>query len=275
MIWRLDFPLLLTAATALTGVVYACDRYRWSKSRAVTGAPVPMWVDWCCSFFPILLLVWGLRSFVVQPYRVPSGSLEPTIIQGDFLLATQYNYGVFFPAGHIKMWSTGQPKRGDIALFYPPESSGYTTLFVKRVIGLPGDHVVYDHQQLTINGQVATQKSLGPAINYIRMNNRWVRLKAEKREEDLLGVKHAILVMPQSSDHHAPTLDVVVPPRHYFMMGDNRDFSHDSRAWGTVPDDHLLGKAWRLVMSWNPFDASVPWYHLKDKIRWHRLGRPL
>lgn len=270
MIWRFDFPLLLTAATALTGVVWVLDAKRWAKRRHQAHQPMPIWIDWCRSFFPILLLVWGVRSFVVQPYRVPSGSLEPTIVQGDFILATQYNYGVFFPVGHIKLFNTGKPHRGDIALFYPPASSGHEELFVKRVVGLPGDHIVYAHKQLTINGHVAKQIIVGPATNTVQQDGHWLHLPGQKRVEDLQGMKHAILLMPQIDDDQH--IDMVVPAGHYFMMGDNRDFSDDSRVWGLVPADNLVGKAWRIVMSWNPFNAQVPWYHLGEKIRWNRLG---
>ena len=273
MPWRIDFPMILTLLTALTGLIYLLDVCRWSKQRSSQSA-TPVVVEWCRSFFPILFIVWGVRSFVVQPYRVPSGSLEPTILQGDFLLATQYNYGVFFPAGHWRMLKTGEPKIGDIALFYPPKKSGHQEIFVKRVVGLPGDHVVYRNHQLTVNGQVARQKVIGPAINYIWYDGRWVELPAQKREENLFGMKHQILVTTHN-DPAQPVVDVVVPKDSYFMMGDNRDFSDDSRYWGTVPAKNLVGKAWRLVMSWNPFNADKGWYRLDQRIRWQRIGTKL
>lgn len=273
MILRFDFPFFLTLATAITGVVYALDRWCWGRD-AKHGVFLFKLIDWSRSFFPILLLVWGIRSFVAQPYRVPSGSLEPTILQGDFLLATQYNYGVFFPVGHVKLLSIGKPRIGDIVLFYPPEQAHNPSLFVKRVVALPGDHVIYRHKQLIVNGQLARQKVIGPAVDYLWAGDHWVALPAQEREENLFGIKHRILVSDQS-DEEQPDIDVVVPKGHYFMMGDNRDFSDDSRFWGSVPSANLVGKAWRIVMSWDPFDANASWYRLDQKIRWHRLGTHL
>lgn len=270
MIWRWDFPLFLTIATLLTGVVYVLDRLYWSKRRPAGEVHMPWAIEWARSFFPVLLLVWGIRSFWWQPYRVPSGSLEPTVVQGDFLLATQYNYGLFFPAGHIKLLGVGKPKIGDIVLFHPPAEAHSQTLFVKRVIGLPGDRVQYHDKQLTINGQAIKRKYLGDADNYINMDGQWKKFPAHKYEENLFGIKHNILIEPGLNEMQ--DVDVVVPEGKYFMMGDNRDFSEDSRYWGAVASNRLVGKAWRIVMSWSPFDASVPWYRLDQKIRWSRVG---
>ena len=268
MIWRWDFPFFLTMATFLTGMVYALDHVYWSKRRPAGQAHMPVAIDWCRSFFPVLLLVWGVRSFWWQPYRVPSGSLEPTVVQGDFLLATQYNYGVFFPVGHIKLFGVGKPKIGDVVLFHPPKAAHDKVLYVKRVIALPGDTVKYHDKQLIINGRPIKQTYKGTVDNVIRMDDHWAHIPAAKYEEDLFGVKHDILVEPgQGQD-----FEYKVPQGEYYMMGDNRDFSGDSRYWGAVPAGNLVGKAWRIVMSWDPFDASVPWYRLDKKIRWQRLG---
>jgi signal peptidase I len=195
------------------------------------------------SYLGVFLLVLTIRSFVFQPFKVVSGSLEPTVLIGDILAVNQSAYGVRLPLIHKKILATGQPKIGDIALFYFPEDPSF--VFVKRVIGTPGDHVEYHNKILKINGKVISQHDIG--IGFDEEPGR-APVLMNKKEEDLLGTKHQIYL---SSNQFSQDVDVIVPPNHYFMMGDNRDDSDDSRRWGFVPDENLIGRAYRVLVSWD------------------------
>ena len=144
MIVNFDFPFYLTLAVAVTGVVTLVDQIMWAKSRKAMGGKQPKIIEFSRSFFPALLIVWIIRSFIVQPYRVPTGSLEPTVMPGDFIAVSQYSYGLRLPVTNTKILGTGEPKRGDIALFYWPDDT--RVRFVKRVVGLPGDHIEYKNK---------------------------------------------------------------------------------------------------------------------------------
>ena len=262
----IDFPLILLSAIVFTGVVALCDIFFClAKGEPAFGKNIkrPVIIEYARAFFPILLLVFVIRSFLFQPYRVPTGSLEPTVIPGDFILVNQFDYGIRFPVWDKKLISIGTPKHGQIALFYYPVNHGLT--FVKRVIGLPGDHISYINKVLYINGKEQKQNFVE---NVTRVNDFGQLITYRKIEEYLEGVKHDILVRTD-----APGTDfynVIVPKGHYFMMGDNRDESDDSRYWGFVPEHNLVGKALFVWMSW---DSNAPhWY---DYIRWHRIGSAL
>jgi signal peptidase I len=208
-------------------------------------------------FFPILLIVWIIRSFVVQPYHVPTGSLEPTVMAGDFIAVNQFSYGLKFPIGNPTIMNVGHPKIGDIALFYyPPDPA---IVFVKRVIGTPGDHVVYKNKVLTVNGREAKQEVVGSGFD-VEPGQQPIYM--QKRIEDLNGVKHEIFVLPTGGE--TQDFDLVVPPGMYFMMGDNRDDSGDSRMWGFVPERNLIGKALLTLLSWDSNNF---------RMRWDRTGK--
>jgi len=268
---NIDFPLILLCVTVFTGMVSITDWFvrRYYKKRGVDTEAVkqPIIIDYSRSLFPVFLIVLLLRSFLAQPFRVPSGSLEPTIVPGDFIFVNQYDYGLRIPVWHTKIIHVSAPKTGQIALFYWPVNHRFN--FVKRVIGLPGDHISYIHKVLYINGQKMKQKYLSQSTE----SYNGVTWKVNKYEEDLKGVKHGIYVCAkgnkfcpmQSSDFY----NLLVPKGHYFMMGDNRDNSDDSRGWGFVPEKEFIGKAMFVWLSW---DAKAPWY---KKIRWHRIGTPL
>ena len=265
---NIDFPLILLSALVFTGAVSLVDCiYVWRMKRSTSGQykreHIPVLIDYCRSLFSVFLIVILLRSFVAQPYRVPTGSLEPTILPGDFLVVTQYNYGLKVPVWQKTLIPVGMPKHGQIALFYYPVTDKYT--FVKRVIGVPGDHISYINKVLYINGKEMKQTYLGMA-DEIEPGSSSIKMK--KYQEDLEGVKHDIYVSPQApaSDFK----DLVVPKGHYFMMGDNRDRSDDSRYWGFVPGNTFIGRARWLWLSWNS-DAK----HFWKKIRWQRFGTPL
>ena len=262
---NIDFPLILLSVVVFSGVVVLCDFIfcRIHHERLFEKKKRPFIIEYSRAFFPVLLIVFCIRSFLFQPYRVPTGSLEPTVVPGDFIFVNQYHYGVRFPIWNKKLLSVDEPKRGQIALFYYPVDHAFT--FVKRVIGLPGDHINYINKVLYINGKKQPQKFIGDVT---RLNDFGELVTYEKYQEDLNGVKHDIFVrtdMPVHNFYH-----VVVPKSDYFMMGDNRDESDDSRFWGMVPEYDLVGHALFIWMSWDS-NASA-WY---DSIRWHRIGNKL
>jgi signal peptidase I len=253
-----DFPLLLTSLVLISGVVALLDILFWEKARNLTGKKQPKLIEYCRSFFPVLLLVLLIRSFLVQPYKVPSGSLEPTIAPGDFIVVNQFAYGLRLPVLNTKIYNIGEPQRGDIALFRWPKHPDI--LFIKRVVGVPGDHIVYKNKTLTVNGAVMHQQFIGKSLD----EEGEAMLPVEVRSEALGDVRHSIFVRTDVPDDRVS--DVVVPEGHYFMMGDNRDGSDDSRDWGFVPEENLVGKALAIWMSWD---------HNEHNIRWNRIGKKI
>lgn len=254
-----DFAFYLTLLVFITGIIFLLDHLFFAKKRQTEDGKANWAIEFSRSFFPALLLVWIIRSFLIQPYRVPTGSLEPTILPDDFIAVKQYSYGLRFPISNSKMVSIGEPKRGDIALFrWPVDTS---KLFVKRVIGVPGDHIVYKNKTLTINGKEMKQEYLGKDEN---IEAGGVTSEVDRKKENLDGIIHDIFVKP--NENNFQDVDVVVPEGYYFMMGDNRDDSDDSRSWGFVPDNYLIGKAFGIWMSW---DSS------KYRIRWQRIGKAI
>lgn len=254
------FAFFLTLCTALTGLLSLLDRCWLARRRQHNNGadtPTPWVFEAAHSLFPMLLIVWLIRSFLVQPYRVPSGSLEPTVLPGDFIVVNQFAYGFHFPIKNIRLVKLGSPQRGDIALFHWPEDP--SVVFVKRVVGLPGDHIAYRHKQLFINGKPADQVLVGPDQNVIPDQKPEPVLK---KIEHLFNVTHSIFVKPKQQYSVEGTWNV--PAGHYFMMGDNRDDSNDSRYWGFVPESHLIGKAMRIWMSW---DGN------HTRVRWQRIGK--
>lgn len=260
----IDFPLILLCLTVFTGVVTLVDYFL--RGREKPHAQLPMLVDYARSLFPVFLIVLLLRSFLAQPYRVPSGSLEPTVIPGDFILVNQYDYGLHLPVWRKKIVSISHPKRGQIALFYWPVDPHYT--FVKRVVGVPGDTVSYVNKVLTINGKVMKQKFLG----YDTITQGGSEIRMAKYQENLMGLKHDIYVCAKGIKN-CPSPDghdfryLKIPKGYYLMMGDNRDDSDDSRDWGLVPEDDFIGRAMFIWMSW---DSDAAFY---KKIRWSRIGK--
>lgn len=253
-----DFSALLVLLTVVSGLIWLLDtvffapaRERQAKSaeRAEEGEKQqrvdspPMLVDYARSFFPVFLIVLILRSFIIEPFRIPSASMMPTLLIGDFILVNKYDYGVRLPVINTEIIEMGKPEHGDIAVFRYPRDPD--TPYIKRIIGLPGDHITYQDKQLYINGKLMEQKTLGryhvEGVNG-EMNG------AILRREDLLGLEHKILIDPSRAGFK---VDSVVPEGHYFVMGDNRDHSSDSRFWGFVPEGNLVGKAFFIWMSWD------------------------
>jgi signal peptidase I len=258
----IDFTFYLTLAVIITGLISLLDILFWARKRKQENKKVSVIVEYARAFFPVLLLVLIIRSFLFQPYRVPSSSLAPTIVPGDFVAVKQYAYGLRLPVTNTKIVDTGEPKRGQIFLFRAPPNPNIT--FIKRVIGVPGDHIVYKNKILYINGVEAKQKLI-KQTHYI--DEHGVFSSENLIEEDLGGVKHQIYVQPEGGE--TQDIDVVVPSRHYFAMGDNRDDSGDSRMWGFVPEENLIGQAFLIFMSWDGNASGM------DKIRWRRMGSSL
>lgn len=251
-----NFELLLTLAVFITGFIVLFDIIFFVHKRQLTNAKMPILIEYARSFFPILLIVLLLRSFLIEPFRIPTGSDKPTLLVGDFIAANKFIYGLRLPVTHTKIFATKEPQTGDIALLrYPIDPS---MNFIKRVIGKPGDRISYINKILYINGKSATQQSIGQTTDIDAAGQSWA---VEIKQEDLAGVKHLIYTRP---DIPASDFSVTVPANQYFVMGDNRDDSNDSRYWGFVPEENLVGKALLIWLSWS---GEKPYY-----IRWQRLG---
>ena len=259
----MNFENLLVIATFITGFIVVLDKCLWSKKRHLAkGEEASFWIVQSKSFFPILLIVLLLRSFLAEPFRIPTGSLEPTLQIGDFILVNKFIYGLRLPVLHKTIFPIENPKRGDIVVFrHPTQGVDY----IKRVVGLPGDHIRYVDKILYVNGTAESQIFEGYAVDKDSMNNE---ISVIEKEESLEGVSHKIFLR-QGDQVLDPSLleasnEWVVPKGMYFMMGDNRDDSYDSRYWGFVPAENLKGKAVRIWLSW---DSS------KHQIRWERMGK--
>lgn len=248
----MNFAFWLVVLSAISGVIYLLDILFWAPKRKPEQKPTKI-IEYSRSFFPVFIIVLLLRSFLIEPFRIPSGSLEPTLLVGDFVAVNKFAYGLRLPVWEKKILSIANPKTGDIAVFrWPPDPSFD---YIKRVIGVPGDKISYHKKVLTINGLEMKQTFVG----YTTDPSTGVAV-AEYRE-NLNGIEHEIFVRPEIA---AVDFEVEVPPNQYFMMGDNRDDSADSRFWGFVADNYLRGKAFMVWMSWNG---------KTDTVRWSNIGK--
>jgi len=260
---NLDFSLILVLVTALTGILWLIDalvfasRRRQALARAEqeAGEPLaeeqqarllrqPSWAETSRSMFPILLVVLVLRSFLFEPFQIPSGSMLPTLKIGDFILVNKFHYGLRLPVLNTKIIGNNEPEHGDVIVFRYPEDTSIN--FIKRVVGVPGDVITYQNKTLYINGEPQPQTLVA-------------QLPPERPEkllldESLAGQSHRIY-----QDLYRPIMNGqwVVPEGHYFVLGDNRDNSKDSRYWGFVPEELLVGKATAVWMHWESF-FSLP-----------------
>lgn len=222
------------------------------ETAHATAAHEPLLVEYSKSFFPVLLLVFVLRSFIAEPFQIPSGSMEPTLDVGDFILVNKFTYGIRLPVLNSKVIDINQPQRGDVMVFFPPHMP--TTYFIKRVIGLPGDRIAYRNHVLTINGERIDEASqeLLPA------GNPYYRRATETIDDKTFTVKKNFVPGSLSGMPHLNFAgEWIVPEGHYFMMGDNRDHSADSRQWGFVSEDAIVGKAFAVWMHWDKL-LSIP-----------------
>ena len=256
-----DFATVLVIAAAVTGAIWLLDVLVLGPKRVGNGqtpkqahsaagqmAKYPWYVDFSRSFFPVILIVLVLRSFVIEPFRIPSGSMEPTLYDGDFILVNKFTYGLRLPVTNTLFFPLGEPQRGDVIVFrFPADPS---IAYIKRVVGLPGDELEYRNKQLYINGEIAAQQALPPLPE---------RPGYAQRQEQLGEINHTIQIAENRiSGAYYPGLQ---PLRHpgdwrftvlegsYFAMGDNRDNSSDSRVWGIVPEENLIGKAFFIWMN--------------------------
>ncbi|HZP64762.1 MAG TPA: signal peptidase I [Rudaea sp.] len=266
-----DFALLLVILTFLTGIIWLIDRLLFYRGRAARAEALaqaegtederkqryteamrdPVIVEYARSFFPVILIVLLFRSFIAEPFKIPSGSMMPTLLVGDFILVNKFAYGLRLPVLGTKIVPIGEPQRGDVFVFrfpnpeHDPRKQGED--YIKRVIGLPGDEITYRNKILYVNGKEIPQSYVGPFVGTGDEGRRMAG--AEIHEEMLPGVEHQILQSRMLIPGKEGTW--TVPPGHYFAMGDNRDNSEDSRYWGFVPEQNLVGRAFVIWMNWD------------------------
>ena len=231
-----NFELILTVIFVITAFFWVLNRF-WVKTDEGI-------IEFLGSLAPVLGLVLILRSFIIEPFQIPSKSMVPTLKVGDFILVSKWNYGIRLPVVRTKLFDVDTPKRGDVIVFFPPHETRY---FIKRLVGLPGDKISVINGILYVNNEAMSQESslVEPGAP-----------RSQVMIENLDGVEHVIQnrVTPSRLSQNFST---VVPQGHYFMMGDNRDNSSDSRVWGPVPEDRIVGKAFARWMFWDEF-LSVP-----------------
>lgn len=310
------FALILAIATLITGIVWCLDKFKWAPARRAkalavsdekvqtTGKVKPGWAETAASVFPVLLVVFVVRSFVYEPFQIPSGSMMPTLLIGDFILVEKFAYGIKDPITQTTLIPTGHPKRGDIAVFKYPKQPSLD--YIKRVVGLPGDRVTYDPLSKTVSiisgceagancdkAVPVTYSDVEPSdfvqtfsgFDGNEAGNGFYQLpqgesmqgglRLATRNETLAEVTHRILIVQQAPSqpgayYHQPgqrESTWVVPQGMYFMMGDNRDNSADSRYWGFVPERNLVGKATAIWMSFEKQEGQWP-----TGVRLSRIG---
>ena len=257
----MDFALIMFVMLLLTGSVTLLDKLVL-RAKRVEGVPEPWWVEYAKSFFPVILAVFFIRSFLVEPFKIPSGSMIPTLQVGDFILVNKFTYGVRLPIINQKIVQLNNPQRGDVMVFHYPENPSVD--YIKRVVALPGDTVEYREKKLFIN-EIEQKQTAAGDYNYVETGLNFVH--TERRQEILGERKHDILVNPDMPTlHRSSVIDFphnencvyanegvrcTVPVGNYFMMGDNRDNSRDSRYWGFVPDHQIVGKAFLVWMNFS------------------------
>ncbi|MET1085361.1 MAG: signal peptidase I [Burkholderiales bacterium] len=257
----MNFALVMLILLIVTGGVWLFDLTLLRAKRG-TGAKEPWWVEYSKSFFPVILIVFLVRSFLVEPFKIPSGSMIPTLLVGDFILVNKYTYGIRLPVINLKIANVNEPQRGEVMVFRYPEDPSLD--YIKRVVGLPGDEVAYRDKRLAINGTPVPIKADGL---YPYVEGSLSLVTADRYLEDLAGHDHTVIVNPQapavqiggvrqfpyrdSCVYNDDGFRCKVPAGHFFLMGDNRDSSSDSRYWGFVPERNIVGKAF---MIWWNFD---------------------
>jgi len=288
-----NFALLLFILTVATGVVWFLDVFYFAKKRRTAADAAlaewdarqeklkadgiktdekgraelkerllrqPAWIEYSGSFFPVIALVFILRSFFYEPFKIPSSSMLPTLEAGDLILVNKFTYGIRLPVLNKKVISINEPQRGDVVVFKYPKDLSLD--YIKRVVGVGGDEVVYRNKRLTVNGKEASYKPLTDYLDEDRLSY------SKQYVEKLSGMEHRVL-NDDGAPAYVPNPDsfkkrnlckynsegfaCTVPPGYYFMMGDNRDNSLDSRYWGFVPDDYIVGKAFFIWMNLRDF----------------------
>ncbi|EFK96296.1 Signal peptidase I [sediment metagenome] len=256
-----DFAAVLLIAGVATGIIWLVDARVLARARA-EGVAEPIVVDMARAFFPVIVVVFLIRSFWVEPFKIPSGSMKPTLLVGDFILVNKYTYGIRLPVLNRKVVEVGQVRRGDVVVFRFPADPSVD--YIKRIVGLPGDKVTYKGKLLSINDKPVPVQASG---YYTDAELNYVRLPAFTEK---LGDKpHAMMVVPSepvvnlsqvrqfphrdNCEYNDDGFTCTVPAGHYFGLGDNRDQSADSRYWGFIPDDHIKGRAFLVWMNFGDF----------------------
>ena len=262
-----DFSFYLFLGTVITGFIWALDVWVLAPRRSKVyqaqseihagvevkrGGKEPVIVEYSKSFFPVLLIVFILRGFIVEPFRIPSGSMLPSLYIGDFILVNKFAYGIRLPVWNKKIIETGDPQRGDVVVFRYPRDPSLD--YIKRIIGLPGDHIAYYNKVLYVNGKPVKRDFVGEYEGPGQAH-------ANEYIENLYGEEHAILLQPGRPSSLEG--EYIVPDGMYFVMGDNRDNSNDSRVWGPVPERNLVGEAFMIWMHWN---GGVKWGRIGNMI---------
>lgn len=259
----MNFALIMFIALVVTGLIWLADHLFFRPKRP-REAKEPLLVEYSRSFFPVILVVFLVRSFLVEPFRIPSGSMIPTLQAGDFILVNKYTWGIRLPVINQKIIEVGRPRRGDVAVFrYPVDTS---LDYIKRIVGLPGDRVSYVDKRLFINGEPVKMDFVRP-YDYVKPGLNSVA--AQLYLEYLGNHPHQTLIQPDEPpirlegvrtfryrdhcEYNERGFTCVVPPGHYFAMGDNRDDSTDSRYWGFVPDENIVGRAFLIWMNFDDF----------------------
>lgn len=247
-----DYALIMFLLALVTGVIWALDAFWFARKRREAGIErEPVAVEYARSLFPVILIIFVLRSFLAEPFRIPSSSMEPTLEEGDFILVNKYTYGVRLPVIEKKIIEVGEPERGDVVVFRFPADPRQD--YIKRIVGLPGDEISYYQKQLYINGNPVEEERLGE-------HTTETGLEAIAYRERIGDEWHGMLKMPDRQDPREGS--ITVPEGYYFAMGDNRDNSNDSRSWGFVPEENLVGRAFFIWMNWR----------IGDWPEWDRIG---
>jgi signal peptidase I len=255
----MNFELILFVALVVTGVIWLIDRILFAPRRGKEGKE-PLLTEYSRSFFPVILIVFLLRSFLVEPFRIPSGSMMPTLLIGDFILVNKFTYGIRIPVINKKIVEVHNPQRGDVMVFRYPQDPSLD--YIKRVIGVPGDKVEYRDKKLTINGQPldyqrdGTYTYVKAGLNYVsaeiykeKMGDRTHTEMVEADAPPILPGQIQPFQYQENCAYDERGFTCRVPEGEYFMMGDNRDASNDSRYWGFVPDRNIVGKAFFIWLN--------------------------
>ncbi len=264
----MNFALILFLATLVTGAVALADQLVFARRRE-PGEREPWWIEYPKSFFPVLLIVFLLRSFLAEPFKIPSSSMRPTLEVGDFILVNKFSYGIRLPIIEQKIVPIADPQRGDVVVFRYPVNPSQD--FIKRVVGVGGDEVVYRDKRLTVNGKPWPLKPDGTYsyLEGLRFETterlaETIDMGSATKMHDIAWNPQAPAVFPpnvrpfpgrENCDYNEHGFTCRVPVGHYFMMGDNRDNSDDSRYWGFVPDDHIRGRAFFIWFNWDDISS--------------------
>lgn len=261
----MKFEEILVLAVFITGFFGLLDILIFKKLRVRKAAAnndekylkESVLIEYSKSFFPVLLLVLILRSFLAEPFRIPSSSMKPTLLEGDFIVVNKFDYGIKIPIIGKQIIPIGKPKRGDIIVFRHTKDMD----LIKRIVGLPGDRIVYKDKSVFINGKEVIQEYEGRDYDVDITGNIF---PVVKKNEVFDTNSHGIFQRLGPDRYKYEFNDVTVPEGHYFVMGDNRDNSVDSRFWGFVADEQIIGRTFATIMSWD---------HVNKDVRWERIGK--